>query len=995
MDRRSEMGFSVRLTRLPTQPVHEGSERRRRPRPVEIAASLWLGKPPRGADRTFGSLRLPAMSAPAPGQDPAIPYLTAAEIRQRFVDFFAERGHTVVQSASLVPAGDPTLLFTNSGMVQFKDVLTGLEKRDYTRAVDYQRVLRVAGKHNDFEEVGRTPRHHTLFEMLGNWSFGDYFKREAIHWAWQFLTEELRLPPDRIAATTYKDDEVARRIWREEIGLPPERMAAWGDIEKGDDHNFWRMADTGPCGPCSELHFDRGFHLSEGPHCVPDHSETCPRWLEVWNLVFMEFDQRPDGLVPLPFTSVDTGMGLERITSVVQQVPSNYDTDLFLPIHARMRELLGHDPEAFEQERFSYQVIADHSRAATFLVADGVLPSNEGRGYVLRRILRRAVRHGRLLGRREPFLAETAEVVIGTMRAAYPHLEERRHEVLGAIVREEAQFARTLDAGTDQLEEALIPLTSAERIVGRRPEQLPADAAVLPGEVAFKLHDTYGFPIDLTVELAAEYGVGVDRTGFDQALDEQRERSRSGRKAEMARHAETTSLYAQILANAGPTEFLGYEGTTAAAKVVAILRDGTEYEELEAVPEVELRTEPRAEAEIVLERTPFYPEGGGQVGDTGELRLGGPGGDVVFEIGDTQRPVGTQTAGLIVHRGVLRGRLRVGDQVTAVVDAERRAHTMRNHTGTHLLHRALRNVVGERARQAGSLVHPDYLRFDFPFDRPLTGDEKRAIETEVRRIIRDDLPVIPSYMTMEEAVEAGADAFFDEKYGEKVRTVRVDGYSHELCGGTHCRASGQVGSFAITGERSIGSGMRRIEALTGAGADAYLQDRLDLLDRTAELVGARSPDAVVERVEALQSELRETRRRLREGGATSLPKPGELVAQAEEVAPGARVVAFAGPFESIDAMKGFARDVRGALGSGVVALGLDADEPQVFVTVSDDLVERGVSAGTLVQRAVAAISGRGGGRPEMAQGRGTNREAIPEMLAGIAAGVRAALDSAA
>jgi alanyl-tRNA synthetase len=498
------------------------------------------------------------MGTPGPEHDPRITSLPASEIRRRFVDFFAERGHTVVPSSSLVPAGDPTLLFVNSGMVPFKDVFTGVEKRPYNRAVSYQRSLRVAGKHNDFEEVGRTPRHHTLFEMLGNWSFGDYFKREAIHWAWEFLTETLGIPAERLAATTYTDDDFAWNIWRDEIGLPTERMARWGDVDKGDDHNFWRMADTGPCGPCSELHFDRGAHLSEGPHCVPDHSEQCPRWLEIWNLVFMEFDQRPDGRYPLPFTSVDTGMGLERMASAVQQVPSNYDTDLFAPIHARMRELLGHDPDEFEQERFSYQVIADHSRAAAFLIGDGVLPSNEGRGYVLRKLVRRAVRHGRLLGRKEPFLAQTAAVVIDVMKEAYPYLEQRREEILDSLLREESQFGRTLDAGTVQLEEALIPLTSAERIVGRRPEDLPADAPELPGEVAFRLHDTYGFPIDLTIELAAEYGVAVDRLGFDEALAEQRQRSRSGRKAELARHAEMSALYQSIKGATGDTEYLGY-----------------------------------------------------------------------------------------------------------------------------------------------------------------------------------------------------------------------------------------------------------------------------------------------------------------------------------------------------------------------------------------------------------------------------------------------------
>ena len=908
------------------------------------------------------------MPHPVQTPDPRIVALPAAEIRRRFVDFFAERGHAVVPSASLVPAGDATLLFTNSGMVQFKDVLTGAETRSYTRAVDYQRCLRVAGKHNDFEEVGRTPRHHTLFEMLGNWSFGDYFKREAIRWAWDFLTRDLGIPGDRLAATTYTDDEVAWAIWRDEIGLPPERMARWGDVDHGDDHNFWRMADTGPCGPCSEIHFDRGIEFSEGPECVPDHSEHCPRWLEIWNLVFMEFDQRPDGRVPLPFTSVDTGMGLERLASVLQQVPTNYDTDLFTPIHARMRELLGHDPDAFETERFSYQVIADHSRAVTFLIADDVMPSNEGRGYVLRKLFRRAVRHGRLLGRREPFMAETASVVIEVMGEAYPHLVERREEILAVIAREETQFARTLDAGTGQLEAALRDLTDAERVVGRRPEDLPADAPLVPGDLAFRLHDTYGFPIDLTVELAAEYGVGIDRAGFELALAEQRDRSRSGTKAQLSKHAETAALYGAIQARAGDTAFLGYETTTAEGRVRAIVRDGMEFDELTG----------HGEGEVVLDRTPFYAEGGGQVGDQGVLREPG-GGSELFTVTDTQRPVG----GLIVHHGTLHGRLRVGEAVEAVVDAERRAHTMRNHTATHLLHRALRNVVGERARQAGSLVTPDYLRFDFPFDRALTSDEIRAIEDEVHRIIRDDRPVSIAFMSMPDAIEGGADAFFDEKYGETVRTIRVEGYSFELCGGTHCRATGQIGGFLITGERSIGSGMRRIEAVTGAAADALVRERFDVLERVADALGAQSTGSLTERVVALQDELRETRRRLKAGVGAGLPKPGELAAAAQEVAPGVRLASAALAYELMDALKAAARDLSGVLGSGVVALGLDADEPQLFVTVSDDLTARGISAGDLVTVAMPAIEGRGGGRPAMAQGRGTHRAGLPDALAAI------------
>ena len=909
--------------------------------------------------------------------------LPAAEIRARFLEYFAERQHTVVPSASLVPAGDQTLLFTNSGMVQFKDVFRGVEQRSYTRAVDVQRCLRVAGKHNDFEEVGRTPRHHTLFEMLGNWSFGDYFKRDAIHWAWDFLTRDMAIPAERLAATTYTDDEEAWAIWRDEIGLPPERMARWGDVDQGDDKNFWRMAETGPCGPCSEIHYDRGAHLSEGPECVPDHSEHCPRWLEIWNLVFMEFDQRAEGRTSLPFKSVDTGMGLERLASVVQGVHTNYDTDLFTPILARMQQLLGHDPDAFESERFSYQVIADHSRAVTFLIADGVLPSNEGRGYVLRRIVRRAVRHGRLLGRREPFLVQTATVVIDSMGDAYPILRERQTEILGAILREETAFARTLDAGTIHLEEALIPLTGAERVIGRLADTLPADAPVLSGEVAFRLHDTYGFPIDLTVELAGEYGVLVDRAGFDVALEQQRQRSRSGRKADLSRQAGATALYEGIARSTGESRFLGYEGTTAEGRIAAIVRDATSYQELEARPEVELRVDAGAAAELVLDQTPFYAERGGQVGDTGQIRDAATDA-LLFTVEDTQRQVG----GLIVHRGTLHGRVAVGQAVRAEVDSVRRAGTMRNHTATHLLHRAIRNAVGPSARQAGSLVAPGYLRFDFPFERALTEEERRAVQDEVRGVVRDDLPVRAQVMTMQEAIDGGADAFFDEKYGEQVRTVRVEGYdSFELCGGTHCRASGQVGGFIIVSERSIGSGMRRIEAVTGAAADALMDSRFETLERAATAAGAQTADVLPVRIAELQGRVRDLEKRLRSGAASGgRPRPAELAAAARSVG-GVPFAALAAPFASMEELKAYAKDVHGVLGSGIITLVMDDESPQVWVTVSDDLVQRGFSAADLVRVAMPAIDGRGGGRPQMAQGKGDRQSGVADALAAIEAAV--------
>ncbi len=691
---------------------------------------------------------------------------------------------------------------------------------------------------------------------------------------------------------------------------------------------------------------------------MPDHTETCPRWLEIWNLVFMEFDQALEGpRTELPFKSVDTGMGLERLASVLQGVPTNYDTDLFIPIHQKMRELLGHDPEAFESERFSYQVIADHSRAITFLIADGILPANEGRGYVLRRIVRRAVRHGRLLGREEPFLAETAQVVIDLMGEAYPVLRERRDAIIGAILREETAFARTLTAGTNHFEEALISLTSAERVVGRSVEDVPADAPVLDGVTAFRLHDTYGFPIDLTVELAAEYGVRVDRVGFEAALAEQRERSRSGKKQDLARQAEMMALFDGVKRRVGDSRFLGYEQTSAPGRVQAIVRDGTEFEELEARSDAEGQVEAAAEAQIVLDETPFYAEGGGQIGDQGVLR--DEDGAVLFTVTDTQRPV----SGLIVHHGRLHGQIGRRQQVQAEVDPKRRARTMRNHTGTHVLHRALRNTLGEGARQAGSLVTPDYLRFDYPSDRGLTQAEKRAIEAEVRRVIREDRSVTPEHMTMAEAQSAGADAFFDEKYGETVRTVRVEGYSHELCGGTHCRATGQIGGFIITGERSIGSGMRRIEAVTGEAAEALTEERFALLEAAVAAAGVQSGEQLVSRIEGLKEQKRERR-------ASGLVPSAGAAAKAAEILHKGAFVSMTGGFRSMEELRAWAKEVRAALKSGVIAAGLDDPEkPQLFVTVSDDLIEQGIDAGELVRDAVAEAGGKGGGKAGMAQGK--------------------------
>ncbi|HET6381084.1 MAG TPA: alanine--tRNA ligase, partial [candidate division Zixibacteria bacterium] len=853
--------------------------------------------------------------------DRPIQPMAAAEIRERFQRFFEERGHTRVPPAPLLARDDPTLLFTNSGMVQFKRVLTGEEKRDYTRAVDAQPCLRVAGKHNDFEEVGRTPRHQTLFEMLGNWSFGDYFKREAIHWAYEFLTRELGIPGDRIGVTTYTDDEEARRIWTDEIGIPPERQASWGNISAGDDHNFWQMGETGPCGPCSELHFDRGAEFSEGPHCVPDHSETCPRWLEVWNLVFMEYDRAADGtLTPLPFKSVDTGMGLERIASALQGVDSNYRTDLFVPIIERLAEYIGHDPETVESERFSYQVVADHSRAMTFLIAEGVQPSNEGAGYVLRRIMRRAIRHGRLMGITQPFLRRTCEVVVELMGGAYPLLAERRERILADVEAEEAKFARTLEAGSERLASLV---------------EAAGTGGTIPGEEAFRLHDTYGFPIDLTIEIAAERGVGVDRAGFDAAMEEQRQRSRGtrgGRFVAAPGLAELTS------------EFTGYPNETVldAARVLGMADvDGT--------------------TQLVLDRTPFYAEGGGQVGDRGEIV--GPTGRLLVE--DTQR-----AGEAIIHIGRLEGQLAVGDEVSARVDEKRRWGAARNHTATHLLHRVLRDVLGEQAKQAGSWVGPEGLRFDFPASAATPREALREVERRVNAQVRRAASVQPEWMSLAEAQALGADMFFGEKYvPERVRVVRVDGYSKELCGGTHVANTGQIGTFVITGESSIGAGLRRIEAVTGEAADELIASRLAVLREVAQQLGVPE-EQVPARVEALSARLREVEKEARQPRAgAARPDARAALAEAQE-AGDTKVIIKHFPEADAGALRAWVDDLRGVTGRFVAVASGSGNGPALVVAASRDLAAEGFDAAAIARQAASILGGGGGGRPELAQAGG-------------------------
>jgi alanyl-tRNA synthetase len=770
--------------------------------------------------------------------------------------------------------------------------------------------------------------------MLGNWSFGDYFKTEAIHWAWEFLTDDLGIAADRLAATVYSDDDDAHRIWATEIGLPPERLVRWGNIAAGDDHNFWQMADVGPCGPCSEIHYDRGAELSEGPDCVPDHSETCPRWLEIWNLVFMQYDRAADGtLTPLPFQSVDTGMGLERTASVMQGVDSNYRTDLFVPIIDRLAEHLGHRPEEVEAERFSYQVVADHSRAMTFLIAEGVHPTNDGAGYVLRRIMRRAVRHVRLMGISAPVLGETCAAVIDLMGDAYPTLAERREAILDEVRAEEARFARTLQAGSERL---------AQLVEGAGPN------GRIAGEEAFRLHDTYGFPIDLTIEIAGESGVAVDRDGFDTAMSAQRERSRGAQHAGYRPDPELAGL---------SSTFIGYPNETVAedAEVLAVRPDGDGF------------------TAVVLAETPFYAEGGGQVGDHG--RLVGPRG--TLEVTDTQRD-----GDAIVHLGLLEGALEVGERVRAEVDRERRLAAARNHTATHLLHRALRNVLGEQAKQAGSWVGPEGLRFDFPSDAPTSRDALTRVEGIVNEQVRNNLEVTPTWMPLAEAQGSGADMFFGEKYlPDSVRVVACGDFSRELCGGTHLAATGQIGSFRITGESSIGAGLRRIEAVTGAAAETLITTRLEALRATAHLLGARD-DEVPARVEALRARVRDAERGDR-AGASTRPRLDAVAALRDgQEAGDAKVIVQRYADADANALRTLVDDLRGVTGRFVAVVAGEAEgQPTLVVAASRDLASEGFDAAEVIRRVAPLIKGGGGGRADMAQAGGSDPAGLDGALA--------------
>jgi alanyl-tRNA synthetase len=876
--------------------------------------------------------------------------VTGADIREAFLRYFEERGHTRVPSSSLVPAGDPTLLFTNAGMVPFKDVFLGLESRPYRRATSAQKCMRVSGKHNDLENVGPSPRHHTFFEMLGNFSFGDYFKRDAIAFAWEFVTQTLRLPADRVVFTVFADDDQAAAAWAA-LGIPDARV-----LRMGEQTNFWMMGDIGPCGPTSELHYDWGPAACTcgRPDCSVRLDNNCGRWLEIWNLVFMQYTQAPDGSrTPLPRPGVDTGMGLERIASVLQQVPSNYDTDLFLPILDRIQAVLGHDAAERATHAVAYRVLADHGRAMTFLTADGVVPGNEGRAYVLRMIIRRAVRFARQAGAATPVLGVLADAVTAVMGAAYPELIAQRAFVQNVLDAEERRFDQTLEAGLGRLDDLIEEVKRS----GHR---------AIPGADVFRLYDTFGFPPDLTRDVAREHGLEIDEAGFSDEMARQKERSRAA--TSFAGDFAQRAPYERARELAGSTVFVGYDTLETDGRVVALSRGG-EWVDAAAGGET---------VEVVCDRTPFYAEAGGQVGDTGEIRVLADGGRAAVRVDDTKRPV----PGLTVHDGrVISGTIRRNDLVRLSVDAPRRRDIMRNHTATHLLHAALREILGEHARQAGSLVTPDRLRFDFAHVRPVTAGERARIEARVNEQILAALPVTTETKPYREAVASGATALFGEKYGEEVRVVSVDAYSRELCGGTHVPVTAEIGLFLITAEGSVGAGLRRIEAVTGRAAVARARETEAALRQAAETLHA-APGEVPARARALAERLQSFERQ--DQTAPRGPDVGEALREVREIG-GIKVAIVDLPGADPAALRSYGDLLKRRV----------ASDPGLFVVVSTggrrmDFVvmatpaatEAGAGANIVVQELNREIGTRGGGRPDIAQGGGdpSKREALGETL---------------
>jgi alanyl-tRNA synthetase len=862
--------------------------------------------------------------------------LTSNQLRQAFLDYFAEQGHRVVPSSSLVPANDPTLLFTNAGMVQFKDCFLGNDKRDYVRAVTSQRCVRAGGKHNDLENVGYTARHHTFFEMLGNFSFGDYFKKDAIQFAWEFVTRTLAIDRKRLMVTVHDSDDEAYDLWRKIIKLPADRIVRIGNNKPdGGSDNFWQMGDTGPCGPCSEIFYDHGPHIPGGAPGSPDADGD--RWVEIWNLVFMQFDRSADGkLTPLPKPSVDTGAGLERMAAVMQGVSNNYDIDIFVDLIRDAARLL----ETTDHKNPSLRVIADHIRACSFLVVDGVVPSNEGRGYVLRRIARRAMRHGHKFGMSPVFFNELVPTLAKVMGHAYPELAAKQTFVRDVLRKEGEQFARTLHAGMSILDAAIAKLGSAK---------------VIDGNTVFKLHDTYGFPTDLTADIARERGLAVDMEGYERAMDVQRRQSQAASQF-------GADLSAGVKVE-GRTEFVGYETLAGQAPVVALL---------DATGQSVQALEKGAEGTVVLERTPFYAESGGQVGDTGELRAGA----ACFAVSDTQK------LGLAYgHRGkLIAGRIAVGERVEAHVDAKRRAAIVLNHSATHLLHAALRKVLGAHVQQKGSLVAPERLRFDFSHYEPVSAEQLAEIEALVNEQIRSNHAADIRELPYDEAIAAGALAFFGDKYGDKVRVLKLGEFSTELCGGTHVSRSGDIGLFKIVSEGGIAAGVRRIEAVTGQGALDVVNANEGALREVASLVKASKDEVpakvaqLVERTRALERELAALRRKLASGG-------GRDILQEAQVVNGIKVLAARLDGADAKALRDTADQLKSRLGSGVVVLGaVEGDKVFLVASVTQDLAGR-LKAGELIKPVAELVGGRGGGRPDFAQAGGTKPDQVDAALA--------------
>lgn len=854
------------------------------------------------------------------------------DIRQAFLDYFRERDHTVVPSASLVPANDPTLLFTNAGMVPFKDVFVGKETRPYTRATSSQRCVRAGGKHNDLENVGYTARHHTFFEMLGNFSFGDYFKREAIGYAWEFLTEVMKLPEERLWVTVFEEDDEAADIWLKEIGVSPERFGRIGAKD-----NFWSMGDTGPCGPCSEIFYDHGPDVPGGPPGSPD--EDGDRYIEIWNLVFMQYDRHADGtLTPLPKPSVDTGMGLERLAAVMQGVHSNYEIDLF----ARLIRAIAVLVECDDPDNNSLKVIADHIRSCSFLIVDGVMPSNEGRGYVLRRIIRRAIRHGHKLGMREAFFHKLVAPLADEMGDAFPELIKAQAQVERVLANEEEQFARTLDQGMQILEAAIADLRGTE----------------IPGDTVFKLYDTYGFPVDLTADIARERGLTLDMVGFEAAMAEQRERARAASSFKTA--------VATGVVDVDEAEFTGYEHLHDTATIQAIVVGDEARDELAA----------GEEGAIYLDRTPFYAESGGQVGDRGRLYND----DAEFEVRDTQKPH--------AHIGYLKqGRLRVGDRMRCEVDEAARAATARNHSATHLLHAALREILGEHVTQKGSLVEPERLRFDFSHFEPVTPEELRRIEARVNEQIRANNPVRTEVMDMDAALQRGAMALFGEKYDQQVRVLSMGEFSVELCGGTHVKRTGDIGLFKIIGEAGVAAGVRRIEAVTGEAALAWLDAAETALQHIAGLLRSSRED-VEDKVSALLARNRQLEKELEQlKGKLASSQGSDLAEQAEEI-DGVRVLAARLDGADNKTLRETLDQLKNKLGSAAVVLAaVSGDKVTLVAGVTPDQTKR-IKAGELVNVVARQVGGKGGGRPDMAQAGGKDPAKLDAALASVGEWVR-------